>query len=125
MFNKDGGQSAVEFAATFLFFIVLIMTVLDLGRGIYAYTTIAAAAQSGARYGIVNPDDISGIQNAVVRNAIGLDPSNIVVSVSYPTSDVVAVTVRYDFAVITPLLEPMVGNNGVIRLEVTAAMQQY
>lgn len=123
--NRQRGQSAVEFAATFLVFIMLIMVIFDLGRGIYAYTTITAAAQNGARYAIVHPIDITGIRNAVINNAIGLDPSDIRVSVSYPEDNVIAVTVTYDFTVISPLLEPVIGNNGGLTFRVTATMRLY
>ncbi len=119
------GQSLVEFATSLFVLMVFILIVFDFGRGIYAYTVLSAAAQSGARYAITNPSDTVGIQNTVTSNAIGLDPAQLTTTVSQPDSNTVVVTVTYDFTVITPILAQIIGNNGTLNLQTSAAMRLY
>lgn len=51
---RERGQALVEFALIFPVFILLLFGILDLGRAIYAYNTVADAAREGARVAIVN-----------------------------------------------------------------------
>jgi len=48
------GQAMVEFALVVPIILVLLMSVLDFGRAIYAYNTISGAARSGVRIAVVN-----------------------------------------------------------------------
>lgn len=48
------GQSLVEFALILPVVLLLIFGILDLGRGVYAYNTVANAARQGARVATVN-----------------------------------------------------------------------
>ena len=48
------GQSLVEFALVFPVVALLIFGLVDLGRAVYAYSTIANAARQGARVAAVN-----------------------------------------------------------------------
>lgn len=45
----DRGQALVEFSLTLMVFLVLIMAIFDLGRGIYMYNGVAEAAREIAR----------------------------------------------------------------------------
>ncbi len=123
--NSCRGQSAAESAIGLLVLMLLVMGIFDLGRGIYAYSVISAAAQEGVRYGLIQPGNTNGIRNAVINNAIGLDVARMTVSVSQPEPNVVAVTVTHQLDLITPLITQAVGGNGEISLQVTAAMRQY
>jgi hypothetical protein len=67
----ERGQSAVEFALLVSVLLIFIMAILDLGRGLYAYTAITAAAQEGVRYALIHPGDGVGV-GAVVRNPTAL-----------------------------------------------------
>lgn len=58
--NRGRGQSLVEFALVFPVMIVILFGIIDLGRAVYAYTTIANAARSGARVATVNQIETSG-----------------------------------------------------------------
>ncbi len=49
------GQALVEFALTFLLFILLVMGVLDFGRGIFMWNGVSEAAREIARVTSVHP----------------------------------------------------------------------
>ncbi len=62
MRNRRGsrGQSVVEFALVLPIFLMLTVGVIDLGRGVYYYNTLANVAREGARFGIVLSDPANG-----------------------------------------------------------------
>ncbi len=64
------GQSLVELALTLPLLMLILIGTLDLGRMLIAYVTIQNAAREGARYGIDNPSDTTGIrQHAEAESA--------------------------------------------------------
>jgi Flp pilus assembly protein TadG len=52
--RKEDGQSAVEFALTIVFVMLLILAAIELTVMIYTYTVLADAAKEGVRYAIVH-----------------------------------------------------------------------
>ena len=116
------GQSTLEFALALLVLIPLLLGAFDLGRAVYIHSVVAAAAQEGARYGIVHRGDASGIQGAARSQAAGLDTNNVNVAITYPNASSVEVTVSYLFSAVTPLIENVIGNGGQITLSNTARM---
>jgi len=121
----EWGQSAVEFALLVTVLLMFLMAILDLGRGLYAYTAITAAAQEGVRYALIHPGDGAGVDAVVRRHAVGLDPTRMTSALFEPQPDIVSVTVTYDFVLITPLIGDLVGSEGVLRLQVAAATGPY
>ena len=74
------GQSLVELALTLPLLFLILFGVVDLGRLFTAYVTIANASREGARYGMTNSMDSSGIVQAAVNEAGGLiGASNVVI----------------------------------------------
>jgi Flp pilus assembly protein TadG len=65
------GQSLVEFALVLPLIMLLIMGVVDLGRGIFAYNEVADAAREGGRTGIIN-QTLSDIRARAAEQAIAL-----------------------------------------------------
>jgi Flp pilus assembly protein TadG len=63
------GQALVEFALVFPVLIVLLLGLFDLGRGVYAYNTVANAARDGARVAAVNQ-----IQSSVAGDCVQSRP---------------------------------------------------
>ncbi|GAB4557688.1 MAG: hypothetical protein Kow0047_02200 [Anaerolineae bacterium] len=118
-------QSVVEFALILPALALFMMTVIDLGRGIYAYTVLTAAAQAGARYAAVHPGDTSGTAQAVNAEIVGLVPAQVNTQVSWDSDSTATVTVSYGFFVLTPILQNAVGNGGIINLSATASMRAY
>jgi Flp pilus assembly protein TadG len=53
------GQSLVEFALVTPIVILLLVGLLDLGRGVFAYNSLANAARAGARIATVNQIEVS------------------------------------------------------------------
>lgn len=51
---REKGQSMVEFALIFPILILILLAIFDLGRGVFAYSTIDNAARLGARVAAVN-----------------------------------------------------------------------
>lgn len=54
--RRSRGQSLVEFALIFPVLILLLVAIFDLGRAVFAYTSITNGAREGARLAIVNQD---------------------------------------------------------------------
>ena len=72
------GQALVEFSLVLIIFMVLIMGVFDLGRGIYMYNGVSEAAREIARVTIVHvgtPMGTSAQTTSVVNTQKGLVPS--------------------------------------------------
>lgn len=118
------GQSLVEFALIFPVLIVILLGIFDLGRAVFAYSSLTNAAREGARLGIVNQSDAMIKARAIAQGrTIDTDPAAIEIFISSPTSapdddDCRAavridcnVTVRYatEFEAITPVIGALVG----------------
>jgi len=111
--QKERGQELVEYALILPIMMLILMSILDLGRAVYYYSAIHNSAREGARYGVINPDDPAGIE-AVVRNkAVVLNPANLTVVISSPDEDTLRVTLTYQFTPITPIIGTLLGSNEV------------
>lgn len=65
------GQALVEFSLAILVFIVLLMGVFDLGRGIYMYNGVSQAARELARATSVHPGVVLG-QSDETQGVLGV-----------------------------------------------------
>lgn len=126
----------MEFAFIFVVFLVTVVGLMELGRGVWTYATLSHAARRGARFAMIhgsnnpvldgNDNDTtdSQITAAVKAAAIGLDANTIVVATPTWTPDrsrgsTVEVTVTYNFNVVVgPPLLP----SSTIPLKSTARM---
>jgi len=73
------GQSVVEFALVSLLLMTMVAGVIDLGRGVYARTTLTNAVREASRYGATDPSNSAGIIQSAARTSPGLtlaDPNN-------------------------------------------------
>lgn len=118
---RTRGQALVEAALVLPLLIVMMVGLFDLGRAVYADSTLSNAARVGSRVAIVH-QTVSQIQDAVVTKAAALDLVRADVSVSFltnptdPTSTcspmrigcVASVTVTYQFHPAVPI-EGLVG----------------
>ena len=57
--DRQRGQALVEFSLTFLVFVTLLMGLVDLARGVYAFNGVAQAAREIARATSVHPGTAS------------------------------------------------------------------
>lgn len=123
--QRERGDSLVELALILPVLLLILMAILDFGRAVYAYHVVANCAREGARYGVGVENDPAAIV-AVVRNAaVGLDGSQLMVSVTYPTQDTIRVEVNYDFRLITPLVAQAIGRQSVVLHSVATMYRGY
>ena len=114
MNNKPGaaGTTIVEFAIVCIAFFLLILGLLDVGRGVWLYNSISAGAREGTRYAIVNgsfsptPASAKDVGD-FVKNKLQLtgltvntvwDPDN-------TRGSTVTVTVQYDYRPVVALFQ--------------------
>ena len=128
--SRSRGQALVEFSLVLIPFLLILMGIIDLGRGIYTYNGVAQASRELARATSVHICDatkptctlgtspetaaVRGTQNTMVPGLAGA--SAIVTytcttmtdatlpSVDCPSGSYVKVTVTVPFQVITPVL---------------------
>ena len=115
------GAQMVEFALSFLLFLVLVVGIFEGGRLVWTYETLAHAARQGARAAIVhgerNPlSDDSAIVDAVRAQAVGLPSGEVIVDTVWSYAEkkggsIVTVSASYPISFIA---SPLVfGGNGL------------
>lgn len=123
--NKQGerGQSLVELAISLTVIMILLAGAVDFGMAYFSFAAMQDAAQEGALYGSVNPDDTAGIETRV-RNAssnpVDLSDSSLVdVFVNTdPETDPceggeVTVDVVYDYPISMPFIGTFIGSQTI------------
>ena len=73
--RRGRGQALVEFALIAPLFILILLAVFDLGRGVFMYTSITNAAREGARLAIVN-QDVATIRDRLVGQSAVAETSD-------------------------------------------------
>ena len=106
--RRERGQSLVETAIIFPLLLLLLAAVVDFGRAFDAYIVLTNAAREGARWGSVKPeltvdevkqfvvDDVQG-SGTNIAQLDGFTADNVTVEGQAAGSEVVKVTVTYDF----------------------------
>jgi len=69
---RPRGQALVEFALIVPVFILLLVGLFDLGRGVYAFNTISNASREAVRVGIVD-QNCTTIINEATKQAVSLN----------------------------------------------------
>lgn len=69
---KERGQSMVEFAVSAVVLLILLVGIVDLSRALYTYMALRDAAEEGAIFGSMYPD-----QGDVIRQRV-LDSSSLI-----------------------------------------------
>ena len=113
--RTDRGTTSVELALVIVAFFVLIIGLIDVGRGVWAFNSISLAATEATRYAIVHgdraasPATSTSIQNYVkakVPNLAGVqvtttwDPDN-------SQGSMVEITVQYPYQPVVALFQPV------------------
>ncbi len=126
--RTENGQSIVEFAVSAMIILMLLVGIADFGRALFTYIALRDAAQEGAVYGSICPNNMAAIESHA-RNAsnypINLsDTTAVSVACEYedgssstcgsyvPSPGVgIKVTVSYPhFQITTPLLGAIIGS---------------
>lgn len=126
--KMDRGSTLVEFSLIAFMFIMILLGVVEMGRMVLVYTTVANAARAGARYAIVHGGDRTGsgvngpsgpgsttqIQTVVQNFASAglVNVSNLNVNVTYPNGantagSPVSVTVSYTYDPLIPFFSTL------------------
>ena len=63
--SETKGQSLVEFAISLTVIMILLAGAVEFGIALFQYVQLRDAAQEGALYGSLNPDDTTGIEARV------------------------------------------------------------
>ncbi len=119
--NGERGAEMVEFALSFLLFLILVVAVFEGGRLVWTYETLAHAARQGARMAIVHGErnplgDDTAITAAVRAQAVGLPSADVTVNTVWDDAEkkggsVVTVSASYP---INFFAGPLVfGSNGM------------
>jgi hypothetical protein len=103
---RDGrGQTLVEFALIVPVFLLIVVGLFDVGRGIYAYNTVANAARAAARVAIVNQDTVAIRAEARQAGvALGLSDADITLTPCSEFDCMYSVTITYDYEAATPFI---------------------
>ncbi len=90
----------------------------DFCRAVYATSVIQAAAQAGARAGLVS---LAGVTPAAQDKLIGLDLDKAQISTVMLTSERIEVQITFQFEFVTPLIAALIPG-GELELTASASM---
>src|SRR5579872_91077 len=106
------GSAMIEAALTLSLFLTMLFSIYDFGWILFFHQTLVHQARTAARYGAVNPGDLTAVQNMAVYSStsgngtglFGIVPDNVNVTRSGQgtTADRITVTISgYQYTVIT------------------------
>jgi len=132
--HRFSGQSIIEFMLIFPMAFLLLTGLLDLGRGIFYYSSLSNAVREAARYTTTHKDLTDDeIKDKVLEYAFGLtntsnplEKEDIVVTYPEIVNDykiTVSIAATYDFNPVTPLLDLFWGGEDAIPLSVRSIMR--
>lgn len=124
----ERGQGAVEFALVFPLVMMVLLGILELSIAVFSYSTIANAAQEGARYGVLHPATVTGtcanpeagIGDAVCRLTAGLQRGQVRYAAAV-TNGVLRVTVTYQYQAVSGPMARVIGGDGALDLSAAAS----
>jgi Flp pilus assembly protein TadG len=117
------GQTLVEFALIVPIFILMLMGIFDVGRAVYASSTINNAAHEAVRLAIVD-QNTADVRDRAISQAVGVNVAPADVTVRWLNSNyadsapcnvtpvdgcTVEVTVEYQFTAATPMISSLMG----------------
>ncbi len=110
------GQSLVEFALILPILLIVLLGILDFGRAVAAYNSVANAARTAVRVGIVDQNS-DRVTEAAQAEAVGLAPIDVDFNANVNGDDPcvetvcrVSVRVTYEYVPATPIFSNIVGN---------------
>jgi hypothetical protein len=119
--RRERGQSLVELALSLTVILLLLSGAVDFSIAYFSFSAMQDAAQEGALYGSINPDDEDGIINRVrgaSTNPVDLADEDLVdVVVSLPgdacEGNEVRVNVVYDYPISMPFIGAIIGSQQI------------
>jgi hypothetical protein len=126
--HKERAQSMTELAISFMFILLLLAGIADLGRAFFTFISLRDAAQEGALYGSTAPDQTAEIisrvcngSNFMQNHSCGLDedPSNAIqITINFVgapcTGSGIEVVVSYpEFPIVMPFAGIFMGTQSI------------
>lgn len=138
--KSEKGQALVEFALVLPVILLLLFSMIDFGRVLYAKSELTGICQEDARHAsiywkITNTSDPDYVQNYIDSNKgtltgtfhkgqiNGVNYGTAVYTPSKSSGSVVTVNLRYDVDLITPLLEYIPGISDPIIITSSASFR--
>ena len=121
--RHSSGQTLVEFALIIPVFILMMVGVFDVGRAVYASSTINNAAHEAVRLAIVD-QDVADVRGKAVSHAVGVGLAPTAVTIRWLNADyadlapcnatpvdgcTVEVVIDYQFTAATPIIGNLIG----------------
>lgn len=130
--KSEKGQSLVEMAISFVLIMVLLVGTVEFGMAFFQYIQLRDAAQEGALYGSIYPNDAPGIElrtrgasASPIDLLVSTGPNAVLVSVEYIgpkicEGNAVKVTVQFNHKIFMPLIPKILGRTTLpLRASVT------
>jgi uncharacterized repeat protein (TIGR01451 family) len=123
--QRGQGQGMVEFALMLPVLLLVMLGIIEFGYIFAVYSGMFNAAREGTRYGVANPQDMTGIIATARQKIFMIDPSAVNINLSYDQGpgtgmftdpelvdigDRVVISVTYDLPTITPVIQPIVSS---------------
>ena len=116
---KDKGQSLVELAISFVILIYLLSGAVEFGIAFFQFVQLRDAAQEGALYGSIHPDDTVSIEKRIrgaSNSPINLTSQDVRVDILYGHAQVcegnfIKVIVSYPHKIFMPFLPQLLGTD--------------
>ena len=132
------GAVIVEFALTFMLFFVIVLGLMEMGRCIWTYTTLAHAARQTARFAqisgtVTGTTTLTRLKEVADRWAHGLNPADLTLTAVWnpedatpktnpanaEREDIVEINLRYNFRFIS---SPIIVQGSTLTLSSTSRM---
>lgn len=120
--KSNSGQSLVEFAITLVFILFLLVGAFEFGTVLFQYVQLRDAAQDGAVYGSMFPDDTVSIEKRVryaSNTPINLTSPEVQVDISFKLGkqcegDALKVSVQYPHRIVMPFLSNILSSDVIM-----------
>jgi hypothetical protein len=112
--QRQQGNAMIEATLVLMLFLCSLFSLFDFGFSLFLHQTFVHEARTGARYGAINPGDLTAIKNMVLyantsgagNGFMGLAPSSVAVARNGtpggPDDRIVVTVSGYHFTFITP-----------------------
>src|SRR5215213_4680643 len=84
--RRERGTAIVELALVLPVFFLLVMGVFDLGSAVFMRTVLANAAQDGARFAVIDPQNVTCIKSIATQLGASASLTNADVTVQLPAT---------------------------------------
>jgi Flp pilus assembly protein TadG len=108
--RDSSATTAIEFALVGTIFIILLLSILEMGRFFFTWNSLQYAMEQATRYALVNEDaPISDVEQYAITQmpSVLVDPSRLSIEINYSGTsgvDFIELTGTYDYDVFSPVI---------------------